>query len=411
MTQKHAYILANVRLVMIKYLFGQRLYSKYSFVYLFWLQNSMGFGASTDAIRIGIINSKVGELAPYGYSANQGIELAVDELTNRGIAIETVIEDDQSKPEKAALAMNRLITSEKVSLVVGALTSANTLAAASVAEKQKVSIVSPGATANSFSSDNYKFVFPVCFHNRLQGKMLSDFAEKKLKAKKVVLFSNKGTDYGSEVRESFLEFFTKDNNHAVKEFFYQESTSNFTPFFNTIRRSQKKKESDYDLIVFIGYAHQAGIAVRQARQTGVDLKFLGSDGWHENVFFDLAKEHAAGHYVITHFSHTDPSKNTKEFVEKFHKKFKTQPGIWVSLFYDSLMLAADVFSKFRNESTTRSSLQDTFARVKGYPGLTGSISFDKDIRSSKEGVVVMSEFDNETRSYKFKYSGRIKSLL
>src|SRR5438105_11197522 len=74
-------------------------------------------------IKVGEYGSLTGSTATFGVSSKNGIELFVDNLNARGgiggKKIHVLVEDDQSKPEEAATAVNKLIAQDGVVAVLG----------------------------------------------------------------------------------------------------------------------------------------------------------------------------------------------------------------------------------------------------------------------------------------------------
>src|SRR5262245_6560846 len=106
---------------------------------------------TTGDIPIGMDGSLTGDGASFGQSSREGTELAVDEINNAGGVLggrkfRLLVEDDQSKPEEASNAVTKLITQDKVVAVLGEVASRRTLAAAPVAQKYQIPMITPAST-------------------------------------------------------------------------------------------------------------------------------------------------------------------------------------------------------------------------------------------------------------------------
>ncbi|TKJ41163.1 hypothetical protein CEE37_05715 [candidate division LCP-89 bacterium B3_LCP] len=79
-----------------------------------------------------------------------GLAISLEEVNEaggvKGKDIELIYEDSQSDPAKAVSALNKLISTENVSVVIGDIASSSVLAMAPIAEKSKVVLLSPGAS-------------------------------------------------------------------------------------------------------------------------------------------------------------------------------------------------------------------------------------------------------------------------
>ena len=74
----------------------------------------------------------------------------------------TRVYDNQSKPEEAAQATTRLVTQDKVLVILGDVASSNSLAMAEKAQAAKVPMISPAST-NPAVTQKGDYIFRVCF--------------------------------------------------------------------------------------------------------------------------------------------------------------------------------------------------------------------------------------------------------
>jgi branched-chain amino acid transport system substrate-binding protein len=116
-------------------------------------------------IRIGASASKTGEYAALGQNQLRGYQLCVKHTNEKGGVLgrklELVVEDDQSQSATAIRIYERLITQEKVDLVLGPYGSPISEAVANVNEKYKMPMVAPIAATTSIFKKGRKFIFMV----------------------------------------------------------------------------------------------------------------------------------------------------------------------------------------------------------------------------------------------------------
>src|ERR1017187_3687193 len=105
---------------------------------------------SGDAIKVGSMNSMTGLTATFGKSSDKGIRLAAEEQNKAGgllgKQVEIVTADTESSPEKTPNAILKLIEQDKVCAVLGEVASKLSLAAAPVAQRRQVPLLSPAST-------------------------------------------------------------------------------------------------------------------------------------------------------------------------------------------------------------------------------------------------------------------------
>jgi len=116
-------------------------------------------------IRVGVTASLTGAYDVQGKSLLQGITMWANDINARGAllgrAVEIVHYDDQSSPEKSAELYEKLITVDKVDLLVGPYASNVTLAASKIAEKHQFPMVSGTSAATAIWDRGYKNIFQV----------------------------------------------------------------------------------------------------------------------------------------------------------------------------------------------------------------------------------------------------------
>jgi branched-chain amino acid transport system substrate-binding protein len=154
---------------------------------------SAGFasgGTDANSITIGGIFPLSGPVAVYGVEARNGIALAIEEINAaggiNGKKLALISEDDEGNPEKTVNAYKKLTTKDKVTIIIGSLTSGCTEAITSLAQAQKVLLVAPAATKASIT-DAGNYIFRACFIDPFQGTVGGIFAVASLGAARAAL--------------------------------------------------------------------------------------------------------------------------------------------------------------------------------------------------------------------------------
>ena len=168
----------------------------------------------SDKILIGHVGSMTGSEATFGDSTDKAIKLAVDEQNKKGgvkgkqIEVKTL--DDGGKPEEAAVAATRLITQDKVNILLGEVASSRSLAMAPIADSNQVPMISPTSTNPRVTKDGAKtrpYVFRVCFIDPFQGTVMAKFARETKKITKVAILRDVGSDYSVGLADYFAKKF------------------------------------------------------------------------------------------------------------------------------------------------------------------------------------------------------------
>jgi branched-chain amino acid transport system substrate-binding protein len=134
-------------------------------------------------IRIGASLAQTGVYAALGQSQLRGYRLCVKHMNEKGGVLgrklELVLYDDGSDPATAVRLYEKLITQDKVDLVLGPYSSPISEAVADVSEKHKMPMVAPIAAATSIYKRGRKFIFSVLPPTEVFLEGLIDMAAKK----------------------------------------------------------------------------------------------------------------------------------------------------------------------------------------------------------------------------------------
>jgi branched-chain amino acid transport system substrate-binding protein len=116
-------------------------------------------------IRIGASLSQTGVWASNGQNLLRGYQLCVKHTNDKGGVLgrklELLVYDDASDPATAVRLYEKLITQDKVDLVLGPYISTITDPVADVTEKHKLPMVAPAANATSLYRKGRKFIFSI----------------------------------------------------------------------------------------------------------------------------------------------------------------------------------------------------------------------------------------------------------
>jgi branched-chain amino acid transport system substrate-binding protein len=340
-----------------------------------------GSTSTTGDIPVGMYASLTGDGASFGQSSKEGTDLAIAEvnaaggvLGGRKLALLT--EDDQSKPEEASNAVTKLITQDKVVAVLGEVASRRSLAAAPIAQKYHVPMITPAST-NERVTEVGDYIFRVCFIDPFQGEVLAKFAYNDLKARRVAVLKDISQDYSVGLTESVVKHFTALGGQVLDPISYSGGDPDFKAVLTNIR-SQRP-----DAIFATGYYTEAAIIVRQARELGMTMPILGGDGW---VGDPLKNGRAAlkNTYISNHYSGDNPDPNVQAFRKNYRAKFNREPDSIAALAYDAVKVLADAIT--RAGSTDGVKVRDALAKA-DVAGVTGRLKMNDKRNVDKPAVV------------------------
>ena len=343
-----------------------------------------GNSVSGNTIPVGAYLSLTGDEADFGKTTLEGAELAVDQINAAGgiggKMIDLKHENDESEAAKAASAVTKLITSDKVVAVIGEIASGRSLAAAPICQDNKIPMVSPSST-NVKVTQVGDYIFRVCFVDSFQAYALAKFATDTLKAKNGAMFIDSSSAYSKDFAAEFKKSFTAMGGTIVQEAAYAPTDVDFKG------QLTKLKTANADIILVPGYYKSAGTISKQAKELGITARLLGVDGWDSQDLFVTAGASLEGAYLSDHMDIHSSKPEVKAMVDAYVKKYPgRKPGALTALGYDSMMVLAEAM---RHAKTLDGpGIRDALAAVKDFKGVTGTFSIDGDRNAQKPAVIL-----------------------
>ena len=121
--------------------------------------------AGAQTIKIGVNEPLTGPFAASGTYVVNGAKIAADEINAKGGVlgkkIELVIEDNKSNPTEAAAVAEKLITADKVPVIMGAWGSSLTLAVMPKLMEYKVPMVVETSSSGKITTSGNPYIFRI----------------------------------------------------------------------------------------------------------------------------------------------------------------------------------------------------------------------------------------------------------
>lgn len=340
--------------------------------------------AAAQTIRIGEYASLTGKEASFGQSSHKGIVLAFEEINAAGGVLgrqlELISEDNQTRPGESATAVKKLIARDKVVALIGEVASGRALEAAPLAQASRIPMIAPAAT-NPKVTQTGNYIFRVCFIDPFQGTVMAKFAHEDLGAKKVAIISSVSNAYSVGLAKFFRDTFTAAGGSIAVEQKYSEGDKDFRAQLTAVRAAGVE-------VVFVpGYYTEAALIVRQARELGLSIPFIGGDGWVADQLLDIGGEALNGCYYSTHFSPENRDPAVQAFVGRFKARWGAEnPDAFAALGYDAAYVLVDAIK--RAGTTAGPKLRDALAATKNFSGVTGVTNIDANRDASKPAAII-----------------------
>jgi branched-chain amino acid transport system substrate-binding protein len=295
----------------------------------------------------------------YGQMAHRGIELAVEELNQRGgvggRTLSVVYRDDQAEGALAADIAREFVDDPRITGVIGHLSSTAMVAAARVYDGQ-LPVVSPSATSPDLSGAS-RWLFRLSPSDSATGRHLGALAKRLAPNQRVaVIYDN--TSYGRGLVEPFLE--TLGLTPVALEPI-DPSGDSIAVNVASIARQRP------DIVFAVGTISGPPV-LKALRAQGIMVPVLAGDGW-SGIETAMPVQNVA---IALPFSSTEDHADVKRFVAAFRARFRVDPDAYAALSYDATIALARAADAGRTRQGTRDALR-VMRDTRGYA--TGPVRF------------------------------------
>ncbi|HMT10739.1 MAG TPA: ABC transporter substrate-binding protein [Ignavibacteria bacterium] len=359
---------------------------------LFFMFSGCNKGGGNEIV-IGEFASLTGPNATFGISSTNGLKLAVEELNGSGgllgKQIKLITYDNQGKPSESQTVVQRLIKNDNVVAVVGEVASSNSKAGAPICQQNKIPMITPASTNPEVTAIG-DYIFRVCFIDPFQATVLTKFAVNSLKVKKVAVLKDVKNAYSTGLADFFEKEFKAAGGEIIEVQSYSAGDKDFKAQLTAI------KSRNPEAIFIPGYYTDVGLIAIQAREIGITVPLIGSDGWEsEKLTEGKAKDALEGCFFSTHVSTENPDPAIQNFITKYKAKYNSMPDAMSFLAYDAGMILFDAMK--RAGTTDPEKVKNELAKTKDYNGVTGKISINEQRNAIKPAVIL------EIKGGQFKY--------
>jgi branched-chain amino acid transport system substrate-binding protein len=339
-----------------------------------------GGAKDSDTVSIGAVFPLSGGVAFYGNESRDGALLAIEQINAAGgllgKKLALISEDDEGDSAKSINAFTKLTTRDKVSFVIGSSTSGPTQALTSLAQQQKVVLISPSATNENVTRAG-DFIFRACFIDPFQGVVGADFAYATLGSRRAAILYDAGADYNTGLADSFRKQFKANGGQIVADEAYQSGDVDFNAQVTRI------KAGNPDVVYLPNYYNDVTLQAKQLRDQGVRCALVGGDGWDSLI--DNAGDEVLNGFWSSGFASDTTDPKGAAFVKAFEGKYKRLASQFAALGYDAMMLVIDGIKAAGTFDSSK--VKDAMAKLNG-PYVTGNIRFDAN-RDPIKGAAIL----------------------
>ena len=341
------------------------------------------------SIEIGFIGPLTGFGAMMGQEMIKGADIALKEINSKGginnKELKILYEDGQCLPNPAVTAARKLISINKVPIIIGPACSTSILPVAPLANQWKVPIIGTLDSSKDIAKAG-DYVFTNGFSIENAAKIMADFAYNNLSIQTVTVLYDID-DWAQNLGTSFVTHFQKLGGKVL-------SIQKHNPESNDYKTELMKMKQLTPDAMYVIDIDLTGLVFKQARELGITTQFLAADNIGFGTVLQGAKQAVEGVYFSYQLKFDDKNKELFEFKQRYLKEYGKEPVnvLYAALGYDNVMLVAETL---KNSGSDSDSIRIQLLETKDFKGIVGISDFDKN------GVANRTQHINKVENGKF----------
>lgn len=322
-----------------------------------------------NAAKIGFTAALTGGAAAYGKSEEEGVRLAVEEINEKGdFPIDLLVEDTKAVPADSMNATKKLIQ-EKVSMIIGPMTSNEAKAAGPIIQNAKVPSLEISVTA-----ENITDIGDCIFRNSVpESKNIPQTVKKthKLLGYKTaaILYAHDNEQHVT-AQKYFQKTMEEEGVQVIDVETFGSKDSEYSAQLTNIQHKAP------DVIVVCSYYQEGSRILKKMREMGMDQPVLGDNGFVSPELGKMAGAAADNVYVSSMWSADRKDEKVQKFVENYTKAYGRAPDQFAASAYDGVYMAMDAMQR-AGTTTDHKKIRDALAQMKDFKGVCGTFSFDE----------------------------------
>lgn len=322
-----------------------------------------------NAAKIVFTAALTGGAAAYGKSEEEGVRLAVEEINKKGdFPIDLLVEDTKAVPADSMNATKKLIQ-EKVSLIIGPMTSNEAKAAGPIIQNAKVPSLEISVTA-----ENITDIGDCIFRNSVpESKNIPQTVKKthKLLGYKTaaILYAHDNEQHVT-AQKYFQKTMEEEGVQVIDVETFGSKDSEYSAQLTNIQHKAP------DVIVVCSYYQEGSRILKKMREMGMDQPVLGDNGFVSPELGKMAGAAADNVYVSSMWSADRKDEKVQKFVENYTKAYGRAPDQFAASAYDGVYMAMDAMQR-AGTTTDHKKIRDALAQMKDFKGVCGTFSFDE----------------------------------
>lgn len=309
-------------------------------------------GISPNEILLGTIQDLSGPLSGYGKQARNGMQMAIAEINEQGgingRKIKLLVEDSGYDPKKAVLAAQKLVTQDKIFMMVGHIGTAQNLAAMPIQFEREIINFFPLTAAREMYEPFHRLKFsinPTYYEQMLEG--LPPLVKQKGLSKICAVYQD--DEFGMEVLRGAQDGLKSWNMSLAETATFKRGATDFSS------QVARLKAASCEMVVLGTIIRETVGVIGEARKSGYNPVFLGTSASYSELIHKLGGKLVEGMYATMTAAIPyvdDASPPVRLWANKYKTQFNDDPSAMSVFGYNAINVFAQAMRDTGPRPTT-----------------------------------------------------------
>ena len=334
-----------------------------------------GDTAEGGTVKIGLVTAVTGSNSLVGEEAQEGAQLAVEEINAaggvNGQQLEIVVTDEVDNLEMSVLATQELLADDEIMGIIGSMYSTYNIAAMPSVAEYGMPYLAMGSSSGVANEKN-----PYTWQDRpldtAQGAVLADYVVNTLGCSKPAIMHSTQSTFQSLADQTIAALQEQGLEIPSSSIFaFPEDESNYSPYISQVM------DGDFDCLIALANQAPSAVICQQVQAAGLTsdmMPLVGSTSFCSNVCITNAGDAANGWYSISDWCPGGSNEVAAAFEEAYTTAYPERAisDLAAVCVYDGVYILAEAM-KIAGTNTDREAINNAMQEI----DFQGALSYFK----------------------------------
>lgn len=350
-------------------------------------------------IKVGAILAITGPASFLGDPEHKTLKMYIDNINKaggvNGDTYKLISYDTGANPKKATTFAKRLLTRDKVNVIIGPSTTGETMAIINLVKRYKVPMISL-AGAVVITDPVKKYVFKTPATDRMACDKIYEYMKKK-KISKIALISGTG-GFGQSMRKQCTNLAKKYKIKILADETYGARDNDMSAQLTKIKNTK-----GIQAVINPGFGGGPVVVTKNYKQLGIKLPLFQSHGVASKKYIELSGNASEGVFITAGpLLVADQLKDNHilkkgliDYKKKYTRTYNSDVSTFGGYAYGAMMLLTEAITI--SKSSKPAAIQKGLEKIKNFSAIDGIVNFSKKdhLGLNKKSSFIMLQIKNK----------------